>query len=442
MSLPGRTALLILAALLLTGCARVLDAEQARICRIVIPALNPQGARIDIVRTVPGPGRSDITIDYRAEGDGLPRRNRFTVCRFAAEDITTQRADLRGVATERGPLGDAAFYFLKRFYLSDPTAAAADPRPEVASSGLEVPFAVAYALQHAISGLPSVTIYGLVAAAYALIFGLVGRVMLGFGEFAALGGAATLLSATFAAGVLDVRGALAVAAVAGAVAAGWHGIVAGRLAIGRLSRASGQQVVIATVGLSLALSEYLRLTQGAVTPWIAPVWNDPITVAGSPGFTAMATPIGLLVSAAGFAAAAALIVFMRRSAFGRRWRAYADDRLAAALFGIDERRLLDTTFALACALSGLAGALTAILYGAVGFAGGFGIGMKALIAAVVGGIGSVGGAFLGGLLVAGVETVWSATMPIEHRDIALYALLVAFLIWRPSGLLGSPGASR
>ncbi len=442
MSRAVRIGCLLIVALIAAGCARAVDAEQARICRTVIPALNPDDARIEIVRTVPGPGRSDLTIDYRAEADGVPRRNRVVVCRFAAETVSTQRADLRGVATERGPLGEAQFYFLKRFYLADPQAAAADPAPPLAKAGPEVPFAVAYGVQHAVSALPSAAIYGLVAAAYALIFGLVGRVMLGFGEFAALGGAATLLTATFAAGAVDVRSALAVAAVAGAVAAGWHGVVAARLAVGRLARATGQQVVIATVGLSLALSEYIRLTQGAVTPWIAPVWNDPVPLVGSPGFTAMATPIALAVATTGAVAALALVAFMRRSAFGRRWRAYADDALAASLFGIDSRRLMDTTFALACALSGLAGAMTAILYGAVGFAGGFALGMKALIAAVVGGIGSIGGALLGGLFVATVETVWSATMPIEHRDIALYAILIAFLVWRPWGLLGTPESAR
>jgi branched-chain amino acid transport system permease protein len=76
-------------------------------------------------------------------------------------------------------------------------------------------------------------------------------------------------------------------------------------------------------------------------------------------------------------------------------------------------------------------------YGALGFAGGFGLGLKALAAAVLGGVGSVGGALVGGLLIGGVETLWQAFLPIEGRDIALYAGLIAVLVLRPGGLFGT-----
>ena len=81
------------------------------------------------------------------------------------------------------------------------------------------------------------------------------------------------------------------------------------------------------------------------------------------------------------------------------------------------------TLALSGGLAGLSGALVVLQYGGLGFAGGFQLGLKALVAAVVGGIGSVAGAFLGGLAIGLFETVWSMLMPIDARDIALYSVL-------------------
>jgi branched-chain amino acid transport system permease protein len=77
-----------------------------------------------------------------------------------------------------------------------------------------------------------------------------------------------------------------------------------------------------------------------------------------------------------------------------------------------------------------------VYYGSVGYAGGIVLGLKALLAAVVGGIGSVPGAFLGGLLLGGTEAAWSALFPIEFRDLAIFSLLVAMLVLRPNGLFG------
>lgn len=94
------------------------------------------------------------------------------------------------------------------------------------------------------------------------------------------------------------------------------------------------------------------------------------------------------------------------------------------------------TFALASALAGLAGYAMTVYYGTVGYAGGIVLGLKALLAAIVGGIGSVPGAFLGGLLLGGTEALWSALFPIEFRDLAIFILLAALLVVRPTGLFG------
>jgi branched-chain amino acid transport system permease protein len=187
--------------------------------------------------------------------------------------------------------------------------------------------------------------------------------------------------------------------------------------------------------------EYIRLVQGTATVWFPPVWSQAWLLLRSGEFVVSITPVSLLTSAIGLGAGGAVVVAMQRSRFGRAWRAYADDPKAAALFGIDGNALLVRTLALSGALAGLSGALVVLQYGGLGFAGGFQLGLKALVAAVLGGVGSVPGAFLGGLAIGAFETLWSMLMPIDARDIALYSLLAAVLIFRPGGFFGMKDAT-
>jgi branched-chain amino acid transport system permease protein len=185
--------------------------------------------------------------------------------------------------------------------------------------------------------------------------------------------------------------------------------------------------------------EYLRLAQSPVTVWIPPIWSDAVPLVRAGSFVVGVTPVSLLTSALGALAAVAVLLLLHRSGFGRTWRAYADDPKAARLCGVDGPRLLTRTLAISGALAALTGTLVVVQYGGLGFAGGFGLGLKALIAAVLGGIGSVAGALLGGIAIGTFETLWSAYFPIEMRDVALYASLIAVLVFRPGGLVGTRG---
>jgi branched-chain amino acid transport system permease protein len=201
-------------------------------------------------------------------------------------------------------------------------------------------------------------------------------------------------------------------------------------------RAPGQHVLVASVGLALFMQEYMRLAQGTGNRWISPLFNRPFALAHADTFVVTMTPMALVTSLISLAAAALTIVVMRTTRFGRAWRATADDDLAAAMMGVDPRRLVIVTFVFASLLAGLAGFVMVIFYGGVGYAGGTVLGLKALLAAVIGGIASVPGAVLGALFLGLAEVLWSAAFSIDSRDTFIFAALVILLVVRPLGFFG------
>jgi branched-chain amino acid transport system permease protein len=201
----------------------------------------------------------------------------------------------------------------------------------------------------------------------------------------------------------------------------------------------GQPILIATAAIGLAISEFVRVTQGSRERWSPPVFNQPVALMRADDFIVTVTPMQIVVVVISLAAALAVLWLLARTQFGRSWRAFADDPPTAALCGVDGRRLLSATFLLAGLLAGLAGWIVAAYYGNISHSVGALLGLKALVAAVVGGIGSVPGAFLGGICVALIEAGWSAYFDIASRDIVVFSLLIVVFVLRPGGLLGLAG---
>ncbi len=436
------------AVLCLGGCSGLIDSDAARLCRTLLPVLERDAGPIDILSTVIS-GRTvtaeqAVSIDYRVRETsvgGVPRR---ISCLFAKQG-PERRADpalgaaalLDAVVTDDGALGPLRLHLLKQNWIARGGATAADPAPFATFGPLpSVPRWLALGVQTGVSALPVISIYALLALAYALIYGLVGRINLAFGELTVLAGYGAFLGIA----AVESRWGLAAALMAGAALAGFTGLsqgaALGRWVLAPLVGRPGQHLLIATIGLSLFWSELLRITQGSSNKWIGPMFNRPLALMRDRDFVVTATPMALLLPLLAGMAAVALLMVMHATRFGRRWRAFADDAMAAALLGVDPQRLILTTMLLASGCAALAGFLTTIYYGGVGFAGGQMIGLKALIAAVIGGIGSIPGALAGGIVLGLAEAIWSALFPIEFRDPAIFTALVVMLAVRPEGLLG------
>jgi len=138
----------------------------------------------------------------------------------------------------------------------------------------------------------------------------------------------------------------------------------------------------------------------------------------------------------------AFSLLIAKTPLGRAQRACEQDRRMAALLGVNVDRTISLTFVIGASLAAVAGLMYLLYYGVIDFFIGFVAGVKAFTAAVLGGIGSLPGAMLGGLLLGLIETFWSGYFSIEYKDVAAFSILAIVLIFLPSGLLGRPEVEK
>lgn len=430
-------ALVVIALGLLAGsCGSVIDADQARLCRAVAPALHDEGTEIREVSLNPVPGAPNaLKLSYRAR-NRLGLMPRWLICDFGGQ-TGVGRFDLIAVDTDLGPLSEIKLIILKRWWL-------ADAGPTVARAPFNLPARPAYWLQQGLNGLVLAGVYGLIATGFALVYGLLGRINLAFGEVAVVGGVNMLVMIGLISqfGRLG-PGSLAIALLTGIASSALLSWVIGRFVVAPLAARtkSTQPVLIATIAIALVLTEFLRLTAPFRENWLPPLLNRPLPIAAHGEFIVTVTAAQLLAAGMCLTGASMLLGLLAFSRFGRAWRAHAEDPLMAAMLGVRVPLLRTVTFLVSGASAGLAGTVVVIAYGTITPGDGLSITLKALISAVIGGIGSVPGAFLGAAIVAGVETVWSSSFDIAYRDVVIYSLLAAFLVLRPGGLLNRAAPS-
>lgn len=449
-----RPLLVLVLFLALAGCVSAGDPAQGLVCRTALVALHPEGSAFDVAREIGDPDGRGVSIVYTVTEPGGRSRRARVACRFADERAAGGRLDLASVAQDGAALSETRLFLLERYWTDRGAQAAifAPPRPSaLAGGGLALSHGGAHAVQVAVAALTTGSLYGLLAVAYCLVYGVIGRVFLGFGEIAIVGGYAVaiavgiVLAATALVGESAVYAGLGLGLVLAPVVAGAMARLLADGVVAPLAHRPGYAMIVASFGLVVALSEGLRLAQGGAELWITPGRVRGLVLATNPdGATATLTLTQAAAIALALAGALGAILLVSRSRFGRAWRAVADDPRAAALMGVDARATLVAATTLAGALAALAGWFVVAHYGNISFGGGLLLGLKALVAAILGGIGSLPGALLGGLLLGLGESLWSATLPGAYRDVAVFLALAALLALRPGGLFGDahPGSPR
>jgi len=395
----------------LTGCGA--DTEQARYCARLIPAFEERSETVVELgreRSPHGDGESGVVIRYCAQASGGIEAERWIDCRFAGGPLGAGRLALVSVTTDReGPLSPLSMQML-RIWLDVAGSRGAAPSGEtraVAGSAIGHSY---YLLQQLVNAAPVSCLYILLAVAYTLVYAVVGRINLAFGEMSTIGAYAAFFGVVLvgAAGggplPLTLLGVLVFAVIIGAL----FGVATERVVFRPLRRTGTQALLIATIGLAVALREFLRLSQGSRDRWLPPIVTDPHPIATDGTFSVAISTAQLAILSVTVALCVALLALMMRTDFGRRHRACSEDDGMAALLGVNVDRTVAWTFALGSALAALADTIITLYYGTVSAYMGLQIGFKALVAAIVGGIGSVAGAMLGGALIGVFETLWSA----------------------------------
>ena len=424
---------------MLAGCADA-DVEQVKICERLIPALEAPAARIEVGRSGPDPAAENaVTVEYRLLGPGAPA-TRWISCRFGGSGFERNRLRLIGVATEsEGELSAVRVFLLRQYWLGlyeGQTTAGGEPDRGAPSLARDL----LYFLQLGLNGITVGCFYGLLAIAYTVVYAIIGRINLAFGEIAMVGAYSTFIAVTALAllGVGALPLALTLVLLLIAAIGAVHGLVTERLVFRPLRAMPSQAPLIATLGLAIFLQEALRLLQGADERWVQPVFSAAHQLGATPGFILTVNTSQIIVVSLAIILYGALWLLISRTSFGRAARACADDVAMAGLCGVNVERTTALIFCVGAAYAAIAGMVVLLRYGGASFYDGFLLGFKALTAAIIGGIGSVPGAMLGGLLIGLLEAFWAGYLSIAYKDVAVFALLTAVLIWRPHGLFGEP----
>ncbi len=300
-------------------------------------------------------------------------------------------------------------------------------------------------VQQLINGITLGSIYGLIAIGYTMVFGIIGMVNFSHGDvfmvstFIAL--IAFLILTTWL-GIGSIVVALVIVLIIGMSLTSLVSWAIERFAYRPLRGSFRLAPLISAIGMSIFLSNFVQVSQGPRNKSIPPLVHGEFVLFGGDGYPVTLSHKQLLMWTVTAVILVAFWFVVRRTALGRAQRACEQDQKMAALLGINVDRTISMTFIIGAALAAVAGHMYLIQYGVISFNDGFVPGVKAFTAAVLGGIGSLPGAVIGGLLIGLIETLWSAYFSIDYKDVAAFSILAIVLIFLPQGILGRPDVEK
>jgi branched-chain amino acid transport system permease protein len=293
-----------------------------------------------------------------------------------------------------------------------------------------------------INGLTLGSVYALIALGYTMVYGILEFINFAHGEVYMLGAyfGIILLGFFTAVGLTAFSLPLAVglALLLAVVFCSSYGFTIEKLAYRPLRNAPRLSPLISAIGVSIFLQNYVMLTQGA-TDKVFP------SIAGGAGFVFFSSRITYLQASIIVVSAVIMVLlhlFVMKTKTGKAMRAVAQDKTMASLVGINVNTVISVTFIIGSGLAAVAGVMVAMYYGLVNYFIGYTAGIKAFTAAVLGGIGNIPGAMLGGIVLGLVESLGASYVSSEYKDAYAFVILIVILLLRPEGLLGKPSEEK
>jgi len=306
-----------------------------------------------------------------------------------------------------------------------------------------------YFFDQLVAGLTLGSLYGLIAIGYSMVYGILKLLNFAHGEVFMIGSYIGFFVLTWLGGAADpslpIAVVIALMFVAAMLGAGFLGVAIERFAYRPLreKRAGRIAPLISALGVSFFLQQLAVICFGS-----APKQYDSFSFDAGALFTSVSIGpfriqyMQLFVIVTTICLMVALTIFIARTQVGRAMRATSFDLEAASMMGIDVDRVIVVTFLIGSALAGAAGVMNGLIFQNVDAYVGFQVGLIAFTAAVVGGIGSIPGAMLGGLLVGLTEAYAAGYAGGRWSDLTVFSVLIVFLILRPTGLLGAKAIQK
>jgi branched-chain amino acid transport system permease protein len=284
------------------------------------------------------------------------------------------------------------------------------------------------------SGIVKGSIYALIALGYTMVYGIIQLINFAHGEVYMIGAFAAFIVA----GLLTFAGytgltVLLLAAVVAVIYSAAYGFTLEKIAYRPLRNAPRLSPLISAIGASIFLMNYVQLAQ---TPDFLPFPELVPEFEFMAAFDRYLSSVDLVILIVTTLTMVALTLLIKYTRIGKAMRATQQDMVMARLVGINVDRVISATFIIGSVLAAIAGVLIASRTGQINSAIGFMAGLKAFTAAVLGGIGNIPGAVLGGLVLGIAETLGAGYISSAYEDVFAFALLVLILTLRPAGLLG------